>query len=185
MPDRHRAYLVIGQIRAEQGFIPDARTNFLTYAERMSQAGDLDESFRALIEFADLAPDDVGVRLSVADQMIASHREEEAVEQLQIVRAQYLKLGKQADADDIESRILNIDPEAVDLDQPNRLLTDSLTSRGLAVLDPLPEFRAAHEQGRRLHGTVDRHLSPDGHRLLADFGKPDLCRILSGESEGC
>ena len=53
VPDRHRAYLVIGQIRAEQGFIPDARTNFLTYAERMQQAGDLTESFRALIEFCD------------------------------------------------------------------------------------------------------------------------------------
>ena len=35
VPERHQAYLKIGQIRAEQGFLPDARTNFLTYAERM------------------------------------------------------------------------------------------------------------------------------------------------------
>ena len=54
-----------------QGFLPDARTNFLTYAERMQQAGDLDESFRALVEFCDLAPDDVQVRITVADQMAA------------------------------------------------------------------------------------------------------------------
>jgi len=112
VPDRHRAYLLIGQIRAEQGFIPDARTNFLTYAERMQQAGDLDESFRALIEFCDLAPGDVGVRVSVADQMLANSRETEAVEQLKIVRAHYLKLGDSAKADDIESRILNLDPQA-------------------------------------------------------------------------
>jgi tetratricopeptide (TPR) repeat protein len=112
VPDRHRAYLLIGQIRAEQGFIPDARTNFLTYAERMQQAGDLDESFRALIEFCDLAPADVGVRVSVADQMLANSRETEAVEQLKIVRAHHLKLGDSTKADDIESRILNLDPQA-------------------------------------------------------------------------
>ncbi len=112
VPDRHQAYLLIGQIRAEQGFIPDARTNFLTYAERMAQSGDLDESFRALVEFCDLAPDDVGVRLSVVDQMIASDRQSDAIEQLKIVRAHYLRLGNQAQADDVESRILNLDPAA-------------------------------------------------------------------------
>ena len=34
VPDRHQAFLRIGQIRAEQGFLPEARTHFLTYAER-------------------------------------------------------------------------------------------------------------------------------------------------------
>ena len=80
VPDRHQAFLKIGQIRAEQGFLSDARTNFLTYAERMQKAGDLDESFRALVEFCDLAPDDVDVRITVADQMAASQRTEDAVE---------------------------------------------------------------------------------------------------------
>ena len=63
LPNRNDAYLRMGQIRAQQGFLPDARVNFLTYAERMQQAGDLDESFRALVEFCDLAPEDVGVRI--------------------------------------------------------------------------------------------------------------------------
>jgi tetratricopeptide (TPR) repeat protein len=45
-PNRAQVYLKIGQIRAEQGFLPDARTNFLTYAERMQKSGNLDESFR-------------------------------------------------------------------------------------------------------------------------------------------
>ena len=112
VPDRHRAYLVIGQIRAEQGFIPDARTNFLTYAERMQQAGDLDESFRALIEFCDVAPDDVGVRLTVADQMLSNGRKQEAIEQLMVAHRHYTELGNQAQATDIESRIFAIDPEA-------------------------------------------------------------------------
>ena len=37
VPERHQAYLRMGQIRAEQGFLLDARSNFLTYAERMQQ----------------------------------------------------------------------------------------------------------------------------------------------------
>ncbi len=112
LPDRHEAYLQIGQIRAEQGFLPDARTQFLTYAERMQKAGDLDESFRALIEFCDLAPDDVGVRITVADQMIANRRSEEAVEQLVIAHRHLTQVGETAQAKEVETRILDIDPEA-------------------------------------------------------------------------
>jgi tetratricopeptide (TPR) repeat protein len=112
VPDRHRAYLVIGQIRAEQGFIPDARTNFLTYAERMAQAGDLDESFRALIEFCDLAPDDVGVRLTVVEQLLSHDRKPEAIEQLMVIHRYHSELGNESDATDVESRIFAIDPDA-------------------------------------------------------------------------
>jgi tetratricopeptide (TPR) repeat protein len=112
VPERHRAYLVIGQIRAEQGFLPDARTNFLTYAERMQKAGDLDESFRALIELCDLAPDDIGVRITVAEQMAASGRKDEAVGQLQIAHRHYTVLGETDRAEELETKILSIDPEA-------------------------------------------------------------------------
>jgi tetratricopeptide (TPR) repeat protein len=112
VPNRHRAYLVIGQIRAEQGFLPDARTNFLTYAERMQQDGDLDESFRALVELCDLAPDDIGVRVTVADQMAANGRADEAVEQLVKVYGHYKQLGDQNQAEDIKTKIFQLDPDA-------------------------------------------------------------------------
>lgn len=112
VPERHRAYLVIGQIRAEQGFIPDARTNFLTYAERMQQAGDLTESFRALIEFCDLAPDDIGVRMTVAEQMASQGMVDEAVEQLLIVRGHYETLGDHQKVEDLATRILHLKPDA-------------------------------------------------------------------------
>lgn len=112
VPHHHRAYLVIGQIRAEQGFLPDARTNFLTYAERMQAAGDLDESFRALIEFCDLAPEDVGVRVTVAEQMAAQGRTDEAVEQLTIVHRHHAQLDEDAQADEIEKKIRELDPDA-------------------------------------------------------------------------
>lgn len=111
VPQRHRAYLLIGQIRAEQGFLPDARTNFLTYAERMAGDGDLDESFRALIEFCDLAPDEIGVRVMLAEQMVAQGREEDAVEQLGVAHRHYVQVGDAQQAEDMKARIGAINPE--------------------------------------------------------------------------
>jgi len=113
LPDRHSIYLKMGQIRAEQGFLPDARTNFLTYAERMQQAGDLDESFRALVEFCDLAPDDVDVRMAVADQMASHERADEAVEQLSIAHKALLSSGEEGRASSVEAKIRELNPEAV------------------------------------------------------------------------
>ncbi len=112
LPNRHAIFLRMGQIRAEQGFISDARTNFLTYAERMQQAGELDESFRALVEFADLAPDDVGPRRAVADQMAANDRIDDAVEQLQIVYRTLVLQGHGTEAEEVEARIHDLDPDA-------------------------------------------------------------------------
>ncbi|HSW31943.1 MAG TPA: tetratricopeptide repeat protein [Longimicrobiales bacterium] len=116
VPDRHEAYLRMGQIRAKQGFLSDARTNFLTYAERMQKDGDLDESFRALVEFCDLAPDDVDVRIAVAEQMASHKRADEAVEQLSLA---YRVLSSSGDfrASEVEARIRVLDPDA-DLGAP-------------------------------------------------------------------
>jgi tetratricopeptide (TPR) repeat protein len=111
-PNRPQVYLKIGQIRAEQGFLPDARTNFLTYAERMMKSGDLDESFRALVEFCDLAPDDVQVRITVADQMAANKRVEEAVGQLLIAYGRLSQTGEVDLARGVEKKILALDPKA-------------------------------------------------------------------------
>ncbi|MDA0313180.1 MAG: tetratricopeptide repeat protein [Gemmatimonadetes bacterium] len=111
VPDRHDAYLKMGQIRGEQGFIPDARTNFLTYAERMQQAGDLDESFRALVEFCDLAPAETDVRIVVADQMASQGRTEDAVAQLTIAHGRLTAKGDPA-ASDVEAKIRDLDPNA-------------------------------------------------------------------------
>ena len=113
LPDRHSIYLKMGQIRAEQGFLPDARTYFLTYAERMQQAGDLDESFRALVEFCDLAPDDVDVRLAVADQMASHEHAEDAVEQLSIAYQALMSSGDADRASTVEARIRELNPDAV------------------------------------------------------------------------
>ncbi len=111
-PTRHQVYLKIGQIRAEQGFLTEARTNFLTYAERMQKSGNLDESFRALIEFCDLAPDDVQVRITVADQMVSHDRAKDAVQQLLVAYRQLTHTGEVDLAKGVEKKILALDPKA-------------------------------------------------------------------------
>jgi tetratricopeptide (TPR) repeat protein len=83
MPMRHTVYLKMGQIRGRQGFLSEARQNFLTYAERMQTAGNIDEGLRALGELADLAPEDVEIRLAIAGQMQAHGRKDDAIAQLQ------------------------------------------------------------------------------------------------------
>jgi tetratricopeptide (TPR) repeat protein len=112
LPDRHSIYLKMGQVRAEQGFIPEARTNFLTYAERMQQAGELDESFRALVEFCDLAPDEVEVRLAIADQMASHERVDEGVAQLATAYQFLMSKGDVDTAAAVEAKARELDPTA-------------------------------------------------------------------------
>jgi len=77
----------------------------------MQQAGDLDESFRALVEFCDLAPDEVDVRLAVADQMASTHRTRDAVEQLSVAYRALMASGDPRSSG-IEAQILRLDPHA-------------------------------------------------------------------------
>jgi hypothetical protein len=71
----------------------------------------------------------------------------------------------------------DIDPASVDLDQPSRVLRAGLEAAGLHVVDALEPFRAA-AAGTRLHGVVDQHLSPEGHRVLTDLILPAATPLL-------
>ena len=73
----------------------------------------------------------------------------------------------------------DIDVTAVDLEQPNRLLTEALRTRGLPVLDLLPALRAVQRGGTSLYGSVDRHLSPAGHAAAAAALAPVVAEYLS------
>lgn len=111
VPARTQVFLTMGQIRAEQGFLPDARTNFLEYAERMQAEGNLDESFRALVEFCDLAPDDVDLRVTVAEQLAASGRTDEAVAQLGVAYRTFKRTDRDDRAFGLERRIMELAPD--------------------------------------------------------------------------
>jgi tetratricopeptide (TPR) repeat protein len=113
VPTRHQIFLRMGQIRAKQGFLTDARHNILEYAERMQKAGDMEEAFRALGEFVDLAPEDNPARLALAAQLEAHDRTAEAVEQYVAVHQRLVSKGLDAEAAEIEGKIRELDRDAV------------------------------------------------------------------------
>ncbi len=109
-PGRTVVYYKLGKIHAEKGFKGDARQNFLEYASRQQKAGNLDEAFRALKEFADLVPGQHDVRIMLADQLQKAGRKDEAVDQLQIGYSQAKSDGDSEAADRIVAKLKEIDP---------------------------------------------------------------------------
>jgi len=109
-PGRAVVYYKLGKISAEKGFKADARENFLEYAGRMQKAGNLNEAFRALKEFADLVPDQDDVRIMLADQLLKAGRKDEAIEQLQITHVQLTREGRDSDAGTVAEKMRAIDP---------------------------------------------------------------------------
>src|SRR5919204_6019618 len=93
-PGRNSIYYKLGKISAKKGFTSDAKQNFLEYADRMQKAGQMDEAFRALKEFADLCPDQDDIRLMLAEQLSKQERKTEALQQLQTLYAKLEAEGR-------------------------------------------------------------------------------------------
>ena len=109
-PGRSTVYYKLGKISAHKGFKADAKQNFLEYADRMQKAGQMDEAFRALAEFADLCPDQTDIRLMLADQLAKAGKKDEAIEQLQILHEQLDAEGNASEAAATANRLRAIDP---------------------------------------------------------------------------
>ena len=75
--------------------------------------------------------------------------------------------------------------EAIDARQPARLMFRALDDRGLLVLDLSPQFRSFVPFSRYedLYGTLDAHLSPHGHQVVADELVSPVLKLLQVESE--
>jgi len=128
LPNRHSVYLRMGQIRAEQGFLVDARNNFLTYAERVQGEGDIEEALRALGEFADLAPEDTDIRLAIAAQYAANEQPDEAIQQL--AHGWSVLTGK----GDIEGAAV-FEAQAAEIDPDVDLSSIEVAAAGIAAAD--------------------------------------------------
>lgn len=136
VPGRAAVYLKLGQISAAAGFLADARQNFLEYAQRMKRAGNLDASFDALREFADLSPEDTDVRRLLADQLLANGRRDQAVEQMRVLMGTHLQQGDTAAAEAVREQVRAVAPDADD--------TPLVRSRSAAGGD---DFTAALDDG--------------------------------------
>ena len=156
LPDRYSIHLKMGQIRAAQGFLTDACTSFVTYAERVQAAGDLDEAFRALIEFVKLAPDDYEMCMMLAGQLEQNHRTDEALTQYVGAYRIMQRKGLGGLAEAAATRVRQLDPE-LDLEK--------------AAADPF--FRRGADFGRDVEGARDGE-SPAGGGEPEVVGPVDL-----------
>lgn len=93
-----------------------------------------------------------------------------------VVIPQYLQLDSALTA--TYARAVGVDPDLVDSDQPNTRLVAALATKGLEVIDALPALRAAHRSGVNPYGRFDRHLSPEGHAVVARLVEPWLAEEL-------
>src|SRR5688500_4658532 len=119
-PGRSSIYYKLGKISAKKGFASDAKQNFLEYADRMQKAGQMDEAFRALKEFADLCPDQDDVRLMLAEQLSKRERKGEAMEQLQSLYDKFESEGRTLEARATADRMRAIDPSAEPTKAPSQ-----------------------------------------------------------------
>ncbi|MEK9502171.1 tetratricopeptide repeat protein [Gaopeijia maritima] len=154
VPDRAEVFLRMGRVRAAQGFVVDARSHFITYAERTLAAGDLDEAMRALVEFADAAEDDTGIRLAIATHFQQHERTDEAVEQLIEGYRSAVRQGLDEEVTTFEGRLAELRPgadpavlaEAVDAGEPEveeQAFAIESTSLAGDPVDPYPSAEAA------------------------------------------
>ena len=110
-PGRTPVYLKLAKLMVDRGFVAEAKRNLLEYAERMSKAGQLEDAFKALKEFADLSPDNEEIRLLLAEQLKAAARTDEAREQLAKLYVEVESGGDQRKTRATLEKMKAIDPE--------------------------------------------------------------------------
>jgi tetratricopeptide (TPR) repeat protein len=110
-PGRTPMYLKLAKLMLERGFATEAKRNLLEYAERMQRAGQLEQAFTALKEFADLSPDNEEIRLLLAEQLKAAARTDEAREQLSKLYAEVEATGDHRKTRATLDKMRVIDPD--------------------------------------------------------------------------
>lgn len=84
----------------------------------------------------------------------------------------------------VEGFDIKRDQVVTDLGAPNRRLAAALRERGLRVIDLLESFRKAKSEDQNLYGSVDAHLSPTGHRVLARAVQTEFVNVLASDTVG-
>lgn len=113
LPDRSIFFLRMGQIRGGQGFLTDARQNFLIYAEQLTAAGDMDTALDALVEFVALSPEDLEIRLGLASQLEAQGRVEAAAAQYLEGYRQLILQDRDEEAQAMADKVRELAPDTM------------------------------------------------------------------------
>ena len=114
LPEQVETFRRMGQIRALQGFVVDARQNYLTYAEILQTRGEVAEALEALRELVERIPGDWESRILLAEGLLKQDGKDEAISQLQAAWTHLMQEGSDPErADTLRDRILELDPEVI------------------------------------------------------------------------
>src|SRR5688572_1472090 len=111
VPNRLELIRKLGQFSAAQGFLTDARRWYLEYAERQLKAGQLDDAFKSLEDFATVH-EDAEIRELLGRQLKAHHRIDGAVAALKRAHSLRTQAGELDDAERLKAEILAFAPDA-------------------------------------------------------------------------
>jgi tetratricopeptide (TPR) repeat protein len=153
-PGRTPVYLKLAKLQVERGFVADAKRNLLEYAQRMQKAGQLEEAFTALKEFADLSPNNEEIRLLLAEQLKAAARTDEARDQLAKLYAEVEARGDQRRTRSTLDKMKAIDPDFDAASEPKAKVSQKkqkgsdlvfldLDEEPVRVSKPVPEPKGA------------------------------------------
>ena len=111
VPNRLELIRKLGQFSAAQGFLTDARRWYLEYAERQLKAGQLDDAFKSLEDFATVH-EDAEIRELLGRQLKAHHCIDQAVAALKRAHALRAQAGQIEAAERLKAEILLLKPGA-------------------------------------------------------------------------
>jgi tetratricopeptide (TPR) repeat protein len=144
-PDEERAMWHLGNISARQGLLVEARSNFVSLAERRRKRGDTKGVAEVQIRLGDLDGADLETRLAGVRARVELGDPKAAVDRLKQYAGELQEKGKEADALKMLTEAAQIDPEDMSLRQ---LLVQAYIARG--DFDAACQFATSAEELRHL-----------------------------------
>src|SRR5688572_23195464 len=168
-PDEERAMWHLANISARQGLLVEARSNFLSLAERRRTRGDTKGVAEVQVRLGDLDGADLETRLAGVRAHVELGNTKAAVGRLKQYAADLQEKGKDADSLKMLTEAAQVDPEDLAL---RRLLVQAYIARG--DFDAACQFATSAEELRNLASELFRLGRDDeGINVLASAADAD------------
>ena len=184
-PGRPEIFRRMGEIRARQGFVVDARQSYLTYAEMIEARGDRDQALEGLEELVTLIPDDAETRVFLGEQLVAVEREEEGVSHLLHAWKVLKRDGDEERSEELAGRIRGVDPAAIfpELDDPAEEASPDDPFEGALGFEATGLGEPALDEDETIDVSPPEGLSDDFGGDLTDEISDDFDDDFGGEIE--
>jgi tetratricopeptide (TPR) repeat protein len=181
--------LKLAELYTQQGLFNDARAQYLQVAEDFMKNGDLDQSVRLFQKVLEMDPENVPMRVKLAEVYVRLDKKKEAWEIFSAAAESLRSRGSLAAAEDILKRMLTLDPgnSYVLLLRGKAALEGNDPKNAIAYLEKAADIDS-HPEG--LRDLLKAHLqigalpkaAPIAEKLLSVHNDPEGLFLLA---EGC